>query len=156
MSTAPLVQDFMTANPVTIAPTQSVEMAVKVMEENQVKGLPVVDAQGNLVGIVSEGDLLIRESPLKPPLYVTFLGSIIYFESPTQFHQHFKKALGMLVQDIMTEKPITIAPDASLSEAANTMLEKRVNRLPVVDAQRQLVGILTRHDLVCALKPQLT
>jgi CBS-domain-containing membrane protein len=117
--------------------------------------LPVVDEGNRVVGILSEGDLLIRESPMKQPLYMTLLGSIIYFESPTQFHQHIKKSLGMLVQDVMTAKPITISPEASLSEAAQVMLEKRVNRLPVVDAEQTLVGILTRHDLVSALKPQV-
>ncbi|MGB8698951.1 MAG: CBS domain-containing protein [Thermosynechococcaceae cyanobacterium] len=156
MSVTPqLVKDFMTPNPITIELHESVEAAVKRMEEHQISGLPVVDEAGRAVGIVSEGDLLVRESPLQPPLYMTLLGSIIYFESPTQFHQHMKKAFGMSVQDIMTAKPVTIHPDASLADAAHLMLEKRVNRLPVVDEAQKLVGILTRHDLICALKPQL-
>jgi CBS domain-containing protein len=153
--TAPFVKDFMTVQPVTTSPSASVEAAVKTMEEHQISGLPVVDEGNRVVGILSEGDLLIRESPMKQPLYMTLLGSIIYFESPTQFHQHIKKSLGMLVQDVMTAKPITIHPDASLSDAAEVMLEKKVNRLPVVDADLKLVGILTRHDLVSALKPQV-
>jgi CBS domain-containing protein len=153
--TAPFVKDFMTVQPVTTSPSASVEAAVKTMEEHQISGLPVVDEGNRVVGILSEGDLLIRELPMKQPLYMTLLGSIIYFESPTQFHQHIKKSLGMLVQDVMTAKPITIHPDASLSDAAEVMLEKKVNRLPVVDADLKLVGILTRHDLVSALKPQV-
>jgi CBS domain-containing protein len=153
--TAPSVKDFMTVQPVTTSPSASVEAAVKTMEEHQISGLPVVDEGNRVVGILSEGDLLIRESPMKQPLYMTLLGSIIYFESPTQFHQHIKKSLGMLVQDVMTGKPITIHPEASLSDAAEVMLEKKVNRLPVVDAEQKLVGILTRHDLVSALKPQV-
>jgi CBS domain-containing protein len=153
--TAPFVKDFMTVQPVTTSPSASVEAAVKTMEEHQISGLPVVDEGNRVVGILSEGDLLIRELPMKPPLYMTLLGSIIYFESPTQFHQHIKKSLGMLVQDVMTAKPITIHPEASLSDAAEVMLEKKVNRLPVVDADLKLVGILTRHDLVSALKPQV-
>jgi CBS domain-containing protein len=153
--TVPFVKDFMTAHPITISPSASVEAAVKTMEEHQITGLPVVDEGNRVVGILSEGDLLIRESPMKPPLYMTLLGSIIYFESPTQFHQHIKKSLGMLVQDVMTAKPITISPEASLSDAAQVMLEKRVNRLPVIDTEQKLVGIITRHDLVSALKPQV-
>jgi CBS domain-containing protein len=130
------------------------EAAVKLMEEHRISGLPVTDDQGKVVGILSEGDLLVRESPLKPPLYVTLLGSIIYFESPVHFHQHMKKALGMFVQDAMTANPITVHPDALLSAAAQLMLDKRVNRLPVVDEHRQLLGIITRHDLLFALQPQ--
>jgi CBS domain-containing protein len=153
--TAAFVKDFMTVRSVTVSPSTSVESAIKTMEEHQITGLPVVDGENRVVGILSEGDLLIWESPMQPPLYMTLLGSIIYFESPMQFHQHIKKSLGMLVQDVMTAKPITISPEASLSDAAQVMLEKRVNRLPVVDADQKLVGIITRHDLVSALKPQV-
>jgi CBS domain-containing protein len=153
--TASFVKDFMTTDPVTTLPSASVESAVTIMEKHQISGLPVVDADHHVVGILSEGDLLVRESPLKPPLYMTLLGSIIYFESPAQFHQHIQKSLGMLVQDVMTAKPITISPNASLADAAQVMLEKRVNRLPVIDTEQKLLGIITRHDLVKALKPQV-
>ncbi len=151
--TTAFVKDFMTPSPVAIQPTAAVEDAVKLMEEHRISGLPVTDDQGKILGILSEGDLLVRESPLQPPLYVTLLGSIIYFESPVHFHQHMKKAFGMFVQDVMTANPITILPDAPLADAAHLMLDKRVNRLPVVDGHQKLVGILTRHDLLFALKP---
>ncbi len=144
----------MTPNPIAIAPTEPVEEAVKILEKHGISGLPVVDAAGHIQGIISEGDLLVRESPLQPPLYLTLLGSIIYFESPAKFHQHIKKALGMLIQDVMTSNPITTSPDTPLEEVAHLMIEKRINRLPVVDANQKLVGIITRHDLVSALKPQ--
>ena len=151
--TTMLVKDCMTAAPVTVKPTETVESAVKIMEERQIGGLPVVDEQGAIVGLLSEGDLLVREAPLKPPLYITLLGSIIYFESPGHFHEHIKKALGMMVQDVMTAHPVTVAPDVPLSDAAQLMIDKKVERLPVVEENR-LVGILTRHDLVNALRPQ--
>ncbi|MCM1982584.1 CBS domain-containing protein [Lyngbya confervoides] len=156
MSTDAKVKDFMTPSPITIAPAATVEEAVKLMEEKGISGLPVADESGKLVGIISEGDLLVRESPMKPPLFLSLLGGVIYFESPSQFHQHIKKSLGMLVSDVMTDKVITVMPEQSLSEASNTMLSKKVNRLPVVDDQKRLVGILTRHDLVRALKGNLS
>jgi CBS domain-containing protein len=151
--TTMLVKDCMTSTPVTVNPTETVEAAVKIMEERQIGGLPVVDEQGTIVGLLSEGDLLVREAPFKPPLYITLLGSIIYFESPGHFHEHMKKALGMMVQDVMTANPVTTSPDASLADAAQLMIDKKVDRLPVVTDNR-LVGILTRHDLVNALRPQ--
>lgn len=150
-----LVKDFMTTDPVTIAATASIEDAIRVMEENNISGLPVVNDQGTLVGILSEGDLLARESQMKPPLFLSLLGGVIYFESPSQFHQHMKKSLGMLVQDLMTPKPIVTKPDLPLTQAAQIILDRNVNRLPVVDEQGHLVGIITRHDLVQAMKPTL-
>lgn len=152
----PVVSDFMTPNPITIAPTASLETVIKLLEEHRISGLPVVDEAQHVIGIISEGDLLVRESPMKPPLYMTLLGSVIYFESPKQFHQHMQKALGMLVEDVMTAKPITTQPDVPLTAAANLMLDKKINRLPVVDDNQVLVGIITRHDLVRALKPTVT
>ena len=149
------VQDYMTPNPVTIAPTATVEEAVKLMEDQGISGLPVIDDQGKLIGILSEGDLLVREAPIKPPLFMTLLGGVIYFESPTKFHEHMKKSLGMLVSDLMTAKVVTTKVDTSLEDVSDTMLTKKVNRLPVVDADSKLVGIVTRHDLVRALKSNL-
>ena len=155
MSSDARVQDYMTPNPITIAPTATVEDAVKLMEDKSISGLPVVDDAGDLVGILSEGDLLMREAPMKPPLFMTLLGGVIYFESPTKFHEHMKKSLGMLVSDLMTAKVVTTTPEATLDEVSERMLTKKVNRLPVVDADSKLVGIVTRHDLVRALKSNL-
>ncbi|WP_299490318.1 CBS domain-containing protein [Acaryochloris sp. IP29b_bin.137] len=152
----PVVNDFMTPNPITISPSASLETVIQLLEEHRISGLPVVDEAQHVIGIISEGDLLVRESPMKPPLYMTLLGSVIYFESPKQFHQHMQKALGMLVKDVMTAKPITTQPDVPLTTAANLMLDKKINRLPVVDDHQMLVGIITRHDLVRALKPTVT
>jgi CBS domain-containing protein len=153
MAVTPIaVRDLMTSNPVAISPIESVENALDIMEEHHVSGLPVVEADGRLVGFVSEGDVLIRESPLQPPLYLTLLGGVIFFESPSQFHQHLQKALGMMVQDVMTARPVSIYPEDSLVHAANLIIERKVHRLPVVDHSQRLIGMLTRHDLVRALK----
>jgi CBS domain-containing protein len=146
------VKDLMTTDPVTVKPTDSVETVLRCLEENHISGLPVVDETGKVVGVVSEADLLFRERPVRLPLYLSFLGGIIYLEPLDHFVQQLKKSLGILVQDVMTPDPITIAPDAPISQAADLMLEKRVNRLPVVDETGTLVGIITRDDLLRALK----
>jgi CBS domain-containing protein len=152
MVASQLVQDFMTPNPVTVKPTDSVATVVKILDEQRFRGLPVVDEQGNFVGLVSEEDLMVREAPVQSPLYLTLLGSIIYFDSSEKFQQQLKKSLGMLVQDVMTTHPPTTQPHASLSEVAQTMLQSRIGQLPVLDADHKLIGIITRHDLIHALR----
>lgn len=147
-----LVQDFMTPNPVTVRLLDSVETILKLLEERHISGLPVLDENDKVIGIVSETDLLFKERSIRMPLYLTFLGSVIYLEPLDKFNQQLKKSLGMLVQDVMTSRPVTIAPDRPISQAADLMLEKQVNRLPVVDQENKLVGILTRGDLVRALR----
>jgi len=146
------VQDFMTANLVTVKPLDTVETVLKLLEERHISGLPVVNEDGKVVGVISEADLLFKERPLRMPLYLTFLGSVIYLEPLDKFAQQLKKTLGILVQDVMTPDPITITPDAPVSQAANLMLEKRINRVPVVDKEGKLIGIITRSDLMRALK----
>ncbi|WP_448534182.1 CBS domain-containing protein [Parathermosynechococcus lividus] len=146
-----VVRDYMTPNPYTIRADAPITEAVKLMEEKQVRGLPVLNSNGTLVGLVSEADLIVREAPLEPPLYITFLGSVIYFESPESFHQHLKKTLGQQVQDVMTPNPHTVSVDAPISEAARLMVTHHISRLPVLDHDGQLVGIISRHDLLRAL-----
>jgi len=146
------VQNFMTANPVTVKPLDSVETVLKLLEEQHISGLPVVNDNNEVVGVVSETDLLFKERPIRMPLYLTFLGSVIYLESLDKFEQQLKKSLGMLVQDVMTPEPINISVDAPISEAASLMLDKQVNRLPVVDQDNKLIGILTRSDLMRVLR----
>lgn len=146
------IKDFMTTDPVTVKPTDSVETVLQCLEEKHISGLPVVDDTGKVVGVVSEADLLFKERPIRLPLYLSFLGGIIYLEPLDHFVQQLKKSLGILVQDVMTPNPVTIAPGAPISQAADLMLEKRVNRLPVVDETGVLVGIITRDDLLHALK----
>ena len=146
------VQNFMTANPVTAKPLDSVETVLKLLEEQHISVLPVVNDNNEVVGVVSETDLLFKERPIRMPLYLTFLGSVIYLESLDKFEQQLKKSLGMLVQDVMTPEPINISVDAPISEAASLMLDKQINRLPVVDQDNKLIGILTRSDLMRVLR----
>lgn len=148
---ATLVKDVMVVDPITVKPSDSVETVLKLLEEKHISGLPVVDEEGKVVGVVSEADLLFKEKPIRMPLYLTFLDSIIYLEPLDKFRQQLKKSLGVLVEDVMSSNPITISPDTSVSQAAELILNKRINRLPVVDGTERLVGIITRNDLLKAL-----
>jgi CBS domain-containing protein len=152
MASTQLVRDFMGTDLVMVAPTDAVETVVKIFDEQQLRALPVVDGQGKLVGMVSETDLIVREAPVQTPLYLTLLGSVIYFESTEKFQQQLKKSLGMLVQDVMSTQPLTATPNMSIAEVAQIMLQHRVSQLPVLDEQNNLVGMISQHDLIHALR----
>ncbi len=151
-----LVKDLMTLDPITVKPLDLVETVLQRLEERHVSGLPVVDDDGKVVGVISEADLLFRERPIKLPLYLNFLGSFIYLEPPGKFKQQLRKTLGVLVQDVMTANPMTVTPETPIATAADLMVEKRVNRLPVVDQDGQLLGIITREDLLKALRVDIS
>lgn len=145
---AKTVADVMTPDPVSVAPNAVLKDAIQLLVDHRVSGLPVIDDSGNLVGILSESDLMWQTTGIDLPAYIMLLDSVIYLKNPAQYNQELHKALGQLVKDVMTEKVITTDPDKSLREAAHLMHEKKVRRLPVVDQDGKVIGILTRGDIV--------
>jgi len=140
------VKDIMSRDVETLDPDTSVEEAAKILSETGISGLPVVE-DGNLVGIVSESDLIVKDKKLHFPDYINVIGGIIYLESYKKFREEFKKFIAVEVKDLMTEDVITISPEATVEDAATLMSDKDVNRLPVVEGDK-LVGIVTRGDIV--------
>ncbi|MGF1569740.1 MAG: CBS domain-containing protein [Nodosilinea sp.] len=145
---AKTVADIMTPDPISVTPETLLKDAIQLLAEKHIGGLPVIDDTNTLVGILSESDLMWQTTGVDMPAYIMLLDSVIYLKNPTQYSQELHKALGQLVKDVMTDKVVTTTPDKPLQEAAHLMHEKRVRRLPVVNAQGQVVGMLTRGDIV--------
>lgn len=145
------VADIMTRNPIVVRPETPLNEAIKILAERRISGLPVVDDTGKLVGTVSETDLMWQETGVTPPAYIMFLDSVIYLQNPATYERDLHKALGQTVGEVMSRDPVTIAPDQPLKEAAQMMHDRSVNRLPVLDAQGLVMGILTRGDIVRAM-----
>lgn len=148
---AKTVAEIMTQDPIVVTSQTSLDEAIQIMAERRFSGLPVVDAAGKLLGIISQGDLMWRESGVTPPPYIMVLDSVIYLENPAKYQRDLHKALGQTVGEVMTKNPQTIRPEKSLREAAELMHEKGVNRLPVIDSGGKPIGILTRGDIVRAM-----
>jgi len=145
------IADAMTRDPVVVRTETPLNEAIQILAERRISGLPVVDNAGQLVGIISETDLMWRETGVTPPPYIMFLDSVIYLQNPAKHERELHKALGQTVGEVMSSEPISISPDKPLKEAAQIMHEKEVRRLPVVDDAGQVIGILTRGDIVQAM-----
>jgi len=143
-----VVKDIMVKEVIAIQKDASVEELSKLLIENKISGVPVVDDKGKLVGIATEGDLIIKDADLHFPRYFKLLDSIIYLESLNKFKKNLKKYLGTKVEDIMTSGIKTVKENAPVSEAANLMIKYNVNRLPVMDEKGDMTGIVTRADIV--------
>jgi CBS domain-containing protein len=146
-----LVADIMSRDPILVRPETPLNEAIKILAEKHISGLPVVDGTGKLVGVLSETDLMWRETGVTPPAYIMILDSVIYLQNPADYDRDLHKALGQTVGEVMTNHPISIAADKPLREAARVMHDKNIRRLPVLDAQGQVVGIITRGDIVRAM-----
>jgi CBS domain-containing protein len=145
------VADIMTPHPITVKPETPLKEAIQIIAEKRVSGLPVIDDHGKLVGVISETDLMWQETGVTPPAYIMLLDSVIYLQNPGEYERDLHKALGQTVGEVMTTNPITTKADKSVKEAAQTLHEKKINRLPVLDTQGKVIGILTRGDIIRAM-----
>lgn len=146
------VSDIMDTDSPAVSPEDSVEHVLRVMNENELTGVPVVTAGGRCVGIITESDLIMtgENADLHLPHYFELFGGFVFLESLGHFEERLRKATAALARDLMTEDPVTIEPDASVQEAARKISRSKHNRLPVIEHGR-LVGVVTRVDVLEAL-----
>ena len=146
------VSEIMDRNPVTVAPGASVEDVVGTLRQHQLPGVPVVDDDRRVVGIVTERDLVLPDEngDLHIPHYINLFGGTVFLESLGRFEGRLRKAFAANAADMMTRDPDTVDPDTSIRDAARLIHETGHNRLPVVE-DGQLVGVVTRLDVLGAL-----
>jgi CBS domain-containing protein len=141
------VHDVMTRKVISIAAGQTVLEAVRTMLQNRISGLPVVDAQGSLVGMVTEGDFLRRgeigTERRRPKWFEFLLG-------PGRLANEYVHASGRKVEDVMTGDAVTVTEDDSLETVVELMERRRIKRLPVL-RNGKMVGIISRANLMHAL-----
>lgn len=142
------VRDIMTTDVVTVRRDTSVNGIAKLMGERDISGIPVVDEANHVVGIVTELDMIVRNTRLELPAFVQFLDlAHIPLERPGHYRDRLRHMLGTHAADIMTEAVVTIGPDAEVEDLAEVMVKRRLNPVPVV-VNRVLVGIVSRADLI--------
>lgn len=139
-----LVRDVMTSSVISISKYESVVQVANILAEKNISGLPVVDKEKKVIGIITQADILSmvgvgREHTFKD-LLKYMLGEPLH-----------ERKVGDHVGDIMTSPALTVRPDASVAEAVRIMDEKRIRRLTVVNETGELIGILTRADILKAV-----
>jgi CBS-domain-containing membrane protein len=140
------VKDVMTATVISVHPTDPIKDVAQLLVDRQISGVPVVDADGVVVGVVSEADFLIKaEGP--DGSRRSALGRLRGMSESAQAREHKREA--RTVAELMSAPAVTIGPRRPVYEAARLMTAKRVNRLPVIEDGR-IAGIVTRADLVRA------
>ena len=143
------VQDAMTRDVLSLNKFDDISHAVKLLAEKNISGLPVVDRENRLVGIISEADVVSMVGSRKAHTFKEILRSIVGHPLP-------ERKMGHLVGDIMTSPAITVHLDTEISEAVRLMDGRRIRRLPVVDKDLRLVGLISRSDIVKAMGKKLS
>ncbi len=142
------VRDAMTPDPITVLPETPVPDVARVMIDHGIGGVPVVNSEGDLLGIITESDLIVQDTDVKFPSFVHFLDGYVFVPgSVHRFEEKFRKAVAATAEDLMTEDVITVDVEDSAEDAATLMLKKKLKRFPVI-SEGQLVGIITMRDIV--------
>ena len=138
------VKDLMTKDVLTVRPSMPLKEAAAMLAEHRISGLPVIDDERRVLGVLSEGDILYKETGAKDkPGLIDRLLSV----PPVGLDL---KLAAKTVGEAMSAPALTVGPRRPVTEAASLMIDEGVNRLPVIDDEERLIGIITRADLVRA------
>ncbi|MGO1368587.1 MAG: CBS domain-containing protein [Senegalia sp. (in: firmicutes)] len=141
-------KDIMTTEVMKVKVDDKVEDVTRLLITNKISGVPVVNDENEVVGIVTETDLIFRDKDVNMPSYVPLLGGFILLDSVKKFEKELRKAAAYKVEDLMSTPVIKVYEDDDLRQVVNIMLEKRINRVPVIDKEDKLKGIIARSDIL--------
>jgi CBS-domain-containing membrane protein len=145
-----LAQDIMTREVITVQEETAISEAARLMTENHISGLPVLNNAKTLVGIVCESDIIDQGRQLHLPTVVNLMGAIVFLESSKKLEKELKKMTGLTCRDIMSRPVQTVTAAGTLEEIATLMAEHHIHSIPVVEGEK-LVGIVGKKDIVRAL-----
>jgi len=143
----PKAKDIMTKELITVFPEMEISRAAKILLENRINGIPVVDENGRLVGILCQSDIVAQQKKFPIPSVFTFLDSFIPLSSSKQLEREVRKIAATTVGHAMTSKVATVSPNTDIEEVAEMMVDKNFHTLPVMD-KGNLVGIIGKEDIL--------
>ncbi len=144
----------MTREVISISPEADITEAVKILLDKGMNGLPVVDAAGNLVGILCQSDLVRMQKSLPIPSLFTLLDGFFPLSSSALLEAEVKRIAAAKVSDAMSTKVVTVPPEMTIDEIAALMVDKKFHTLPVTD-NGKLVGVVGKKDVIKTLIPRV-
>lgn len=144
------VKDIMTREPITVTQDTPITEAAKLLLDRRINGLPVVDSQGRLAGIICQSDLVTQQKKFPIPTLFTLLDGLIPLQSIKSLDREVKKITATTVGEAMTADPVAVTSDMTIDEVASLMVDKKFHTLPVVDG-KALVGVVGKEDVLRTL-----
>lgn len=144
------VRDLMTRHVVGVRPEQSLIEAAQILFDHNFDGLPVTDDSGRLVGIITQYDLISKGANIHLPTFIQLMKNLpLYKKDKAMIKPGLENIVSLKISDVMNTDPITIGPDQPVDEASAMFTQHhRVNPIPVINSSRQLVGIISRYDII--------
>lgn len=147
------VKEIMTKKVISVNQETRISEIAKLIFNNNLTGMPVINEKNEVIGIITESDLIARETKIHIPSYIQFLEKVscVKGEKDIRMKEQCKKILNIKAKDIMTKNPICVDPEVSVKKLADLFTQKRINPIPVVK-NNKMVGIVSRADLIKLLK----
>jgi CBS domain-containing protein len=142
--------DIMTRDVITVTPETTLREVARIFSEKKINGLPVVDDDGNVLGVVCESDLVSQNKPLHIPTVFVILDSVIPLENPWRLERDFKRFTATTVKDIYSKPAITVGPETDISEVARIMSKNKIYTIPVLE-HGKLAGVIGKIDIIKAV-----
>ena len=144
-------QDIMTSGVHTVEKAMPVNELAKLLSEKKISGVPVVDEEDNLVGIVTENDLIDQAKKVHIPTVMALFDSFVFLENPERLEKDLKKMSASTVGDICSSNVVTVNADTPVDELATIMAEKKVHTIPVLDHEGAMIGVIGKSDIIRTL-----
>jgi CBS domain-containing protein len=143
-------KDIMTKDVISVSASTTVEELARILVERRISGAPVTDDQGNLIGIVTENDLIRKNKKFHIPTIVRLFDAYIMLESKSRIEQEIKEMAAVTIADIYSKDAVTVGENTPVDEIATIMSEKSVHLIPVVEG-RKIKGIIGKIDIIKGL-----
>ena len=139
--------DIMTTSVITVKKETPLAELAEILYKNRINGVPVVDDEGLLIGIICESDLIRKDKKLHIPTVVALFDAVFYLESSKKFEKEIKRISATTVEDLFTREVVTVDEKTLIEEIATLMTQKKIYTIPVMDGKR-LVGIVGKGDVI--------
>ena len=144
-------KDIMTTDVIVANKNDIIANVANLLIKEKIGGLPVVDEENKVVGIISETDIMKKESHVDSPRMLNFIQGIIFLDDMKKFEDEMRAISAYKVEDLMSKDIITVNENDTFDYVANVMINKSINRVPVVDENNFLKGIICRYDIIKAM-----
>lgn len=141
------VKDIMTSSVIKVHRDTPIRDIAAAMYENDLTGVPVMKGS-EVVGIITEADLVAKEANIHMPQFIQILDGALYLDNPKKVEEELEKIRARYAEEIMTKDVVTVQEESDVHELATLMVDRHVNPVPVVNGKNELTGIVSRADLV--------
>ena len=148
-------KDIMTTDVIVANKNDIIANVANLLIREKIGGLPVVDEENKVVGIISETDIMKKESHVESPKMLNFLQGIIFLDDMKRFEEELRAIAAYKVEDLMSKDIVTVKEDDTFDYVANIMINKSINRVPVVDKDNRYKGFISKSKILNAYREQL-